>query len=94
MPNMSTLPDNFSISIGYHPDEYSYDVYNIDGRLLYKFMFYEYHKMRDIANKGTRSGHSIYYVVAINFKGQRVFYTNMKRQKSLQPMHWRQSKGA
>lgn len=92
MPNMTALPDNFSISIGYIPEEYSYEVYNVDGRRLYRFEFYEYHKMREIANKATRSGRSVYYVVAINFKGRRVFYTNMKRQKSLEPMHWRQTR--
>ena len=88
---MFTIPVNYSYTLGFHPDEYHYEVYDVCG-LAYTFQFYEYAAMREVVNKGTRSGRQL-WVVALNHRGERVFYTNMKRQKSLEPMHWRQSKG-
>lgn len=89
---MYPIPVNYNYTLGFQPSEYHYEVYGAAG-LEYTFQFYEYAMLRDFVNKATRSGRQL-WVVALNHKGQRVFYTNMKRQKSLQPMHWRQSKGA
>ena len=86
------LPDNFSISIGYHPDEYAYDVYDAFQRIA-MFERNDYASVRKYVNSMTRYGKEI-WVVAIDCTCHHVFYTNKKRQKSLQPMHWRQSKGA
>ena len=87
-----SIPVNYSYTLGFHPDEYSYEVYSLSG-LEYSFQFYDYAAMRQAVNKATRYGRHM-WVVAVTRRGQRVFYTNSKRQKSLIPLHWRQSKGA
>ena len=86
------IPVNYNYTLGFVPSEYHYEVYSASG-LEFSYQFYEYSMMREAVNKATRSGRHL-WVIALNHKGERVFYTNMKRQKSLQPMHWRQSKGA
>ncbi len=92
MFSLPAIPDNYNYLLGFQSSEYHYEVYDVTG-LQYTFLFYEYAVLREVVNKATRSGRQL-WVVALNYKGQRVFYTNMKRQKSLQPMHWRQCKGA